>query len=146
MSLANAFWASKSGSRSFPRCSSLRQRLNDLLPVEAPVFDEYLAGVPPADNHSGQMDPRHIALQRIRIKRRLAAFGIEPYTKFFEEGKIGMVAGQREHASRRQSQLTGSIFDNDFLIRDLLHARLEQRFHLAGLDPVRNVRSHPILD
>src|SRR5216683_3415480 len=146
MSLANDFGASKFGLGDDSPCRSHRQRLDDLLPVEAPVFDENLAGVPPANDHARQMDSRHIALKRVRIQRRLAAFRIEPHTQTFYEREIGVVAGQREHASRRQFLLTGSIFDHDFLARDLLDARLEQRFHLAGLDPVLNVRPHPVLD
>src|SRR5216683_6274833 len=124
-SLTNDLEAGKSGLGVASPCPSCRQCLNDLLPVEAPVFDEYFAGVPPADDLSGQMDARHIALQRIRIQRRFAAFRIKLHAQALDEREIGVVAGQREHASRRQSLLTGSIFDHDFLICDLLHARLE---------------------
>src|SRR5260370_30888758 len=56
--------------RNFPRCISLAQCLNDLLPVEAPVFDEYLAGVPPADDHPRQLDSPHIPLRPIAVPRR----------------------------------------------------------------------------
>src|SRR5260370_11313294 len=138
------------GGQIWPECRfpsrSRRQPLDDLLPVEAPVFDKNFAGVPPADDHSGQREARHIALQRIRIQRRFAAFRIKPHTPAFNDREVGMVAGQREHASRGQSLLTGAIFDHNFLIRDLLHARLEHCFHLARLDPVLNVRPYPILD
>src|SRR5437588_697923 len=144
--LANDFGTSKSGLGAASPRRSRRQCLNDLLPVEAPVFDENLASMPPADDHARQMDPWHIALERIRIQRRLATFRIESHTQAFHEREIGMVAGQREHVSRGQSLLTGSIFDKHFVLRDLLHVRLEQRSNLAGLDPVLNVRPHPILD
>src|SRR5260370_28975601 len=114
--------------------------------MEASVFDENLASMPSADDHSGQMDSRHIALERIRIQRRFAAFRIKPHAQAFNEREIGMVAGQREHAPRGQSLLTVSIFDHDFFLRDALHARLEQRSHFAGLDAVLNVQPHTILD
>src|SRR6266851_7363381 len=104
-SLANAFWASKSGSRNFPRCISLGQCLNDLLPVEAPVFDEYLAGVPPADDHPRQVDSGHIALQRIGIQRRPAALRIELHPEALDERKVRVISGERseEHTSELQS-------------------------------------------
>src|SRR5256885_17260323 len=86
-------------------------RSNDLLPVEAPVFDENFASMPSADHHAGQMDPRNIALERIRIQRRLAAFRIKPHAQAFNEREIGMVAGEREHPSRRQSLFAGPILD-----------------------------------
>src|SRR5437016_10999183 len=114
--------------------------------MEASVFDEYLASMASADDHSRQMDSRYIALECIRIQRRFAAFRIEPHAQAFYKREIGMIPGQREHASRGQSLLTASIFDHDFFLRDALHSRLEQRFHLAGLDPVLNVRPYPILD
>src|SRR5256885_13261982 len=63
-------------------------RSNDLLPVEAPVFDENFASMPSADHHAGQMDPRNIALERIRIQRRLAAFRIKPHAQAFNEREI----------------------------------------------------------
>src|SRR5258708_32150860 len=61
------------------------QSLNDLLPVEAPVFDEDLAGVLSADDHACKMDPRHIALQLIRIQGRPAAFRIELHAEAFDK-------------------------------------------------------------
>src|SRR6266849_2002278 len=146
MSLANESRASKFGLDDISRYSSRFESLNDLLPVETPVFDEDLAGMPSADDHTRQMDSRHVALKCVRIQSRLAAFRIKAHTQAFDERKIGMVAGQSEHASRRQSLLAGSILNHDLFFRDLFHARLEQRFHLAGLDPVLNVRPHPILD
>src|SRR6266852_9416117 len=109
-SLTNDFGAGKSGLGAAFSCPSCSQCLNDLLPVEAPVFDENFAGVPPADDHSREMDARHIALQRIRIQRRFAAFRIKLHAQALDEREIGVVAGQREHASRGQSLLTGAIF------------------------------------
>ena len=102
--------------------------------------------MPSADHHAGQMDPRNIALERIRIQRRLAAFRVKPHAQAFNEREIGMVAGEREHPSRRQSLFAGPILYKNFFIGDPLHARLEQRFHLARLDAVLNVRPDPILD
>src|SRR5260370_31970028 len=102
-SLTNDFGAGKSGLGAAFSCPSRSQCLDDLLPVEAPVFDENFAGVPPADDHSREMDARHIALQRIRIQRRFAAVRIELHTQVFNERAIGMVAGQREHAPPGQS-------------------------------------------
>src|SRR5882762_11885994 len=95
MSLANEFGASKFGLCVSLPCGSRLQCLNDLLAVEAPVFYENLAGVPSADHHSRQMDARHIALQRIRIQRRPAAFRIQLHAQALDEREIGVVAGQR---------------------------------------------------
>src|SRR5256885_16745882 len=87
-SLANDFGSGKSGLGTASQGRSYRQCLNDLLPVEAPVFDENFASMPSADHHAGQMDPRNIALERIRIQRRLAAFRIKPHAQAFNEREI----------------------------------------------------------
>src|SRR5260370_34996414 len=63
--------------------NSCCQCLNNLLPVEAPVFDEDLAGVPASDNHARKVDSRHIALQRIRMRGRPSAFRIELHAERF---------------------------------------------------------------
>src|SRR5438045_1794404 len=123
-----------------------RQGLNDLLSVEAPVFDKYLAGMPPSDDHASQMNPRHIAFERVWIERRFAGFRIEPHPQALNKREVRMIARQREHASRGQSALAGSIFNYDFLIRDSFHMRLEHGLHLACFDAILNVRPHPILN
>src|SRR5258706_13775291 len=61
--------------------NSCCQCLNDLLPVESPVFVEDLAGVPASDNHPCKMDSRPIALQGIRTQGRSAAFRTKPHAK-----------------------------------------------------------------
>ena len=48
MSLANEFGASKLAPGNISQSSSRLERLDDLLTVEASVFDKYFAGVPPA--------------------------------------------------------------------------------------------------
>src|SRR5260370_11788292 len=78
--------------RNFPRCISLGQCLNDLLPVEAPVFNEYLAGVPAADDHPRQVDSPHIALQRIVIQRRPAALRIELHPEALDQRKFRFIS------------------------------------------------------
>src|SRR6266403_2678627 len=65
--------------------NSFRQRLNDLLPVESPVFDEDFAGVSASDNYARKVDSRHIALQRMRIQRRPAALWIKLHTKALDK-------------------------------------------------------------
>src|SRR5438876_371271 len=123
-----------------------RQGLNNLLSVEAPVFDKYLAGMPPSDDHASQMNPRHIAFERVWVERRFAGFRIEPHPQALNKREVRMIARQREHASRGQSALAGSIFNYNFVICDSFHMRLEHGLHLAGLDAILNVRPHPILN
>src|SRR5439155_22323073 len=95
-SLANRSGASKSGSNPISQRTSRAQCLNNLFPVEAAVFDEYLPRVPPADNHSRQIDPGHVTLPRVRIQRRLAAFWIQLHAQTVNEREIGLIPAQRE--------------------------------------------------
>src|SRR5207253_9170928 len=104
------------------------------------------AGMPPADDHASQMKPRHIAFERVWIERRFAGFRIEPHPQALNKREVRMIARQREHTSRGQSALAGSIFNYNFVICDSLHMRLEHGLHLAGLDAILNVRPYPILD
>src|SRR5437879_8710385 len=76
-SLANDFGSGKSGLGAAPQGRSHRQCLNDLLPVEAPVFDENFASMPSTDHHAGQMDPRNIPPVRILIQTRLRAYRMQ---------------------------------------------------------------------
>src|SRR5437899_12324215 len=70
-SVANDFGSGKSGLGTASQGRSYRQCLNDLLAVEARVFDEDFASRPYADHHAGQIHPRNVALVRIQIERRL---------------------------------------------------------------------------
>src|SRR5260370_37385973 len=65
--------------------TSCCQSLNNLLTVETAVFDENLAGVPASDDYARKVDSRHIALQRMRIQRRPAAFRIELHAEAFDK-------------------------------------------------------------
>src|SRR5580700_1843381 len=97
------------------------QGINDLLAVEAAVLDKNVASVPSADDHAGQVDSRHIAFERIRIKRGFSRIGVELHAQAFDKFIIGVIAGQGEYLSRGQSLLARAILHNDFLSRDLFY-------------------------
>src|SRR5882724_5829697 len=126
--------------------SSSFQSFNDLFPMQSPVFDENFARVAPVRDYARQMNPWHIALQRLGIEFRFAAFRIELHSQALNESVVRMIAGQREDLSRGQSPFTGSAFDNDFLGRNLFDAGFKQRFHLPCLDSILDVGTHSILD
>src|SRR6267142_5382627 len=92
--------------------SSCFQSFNDLFPMKSPVLDEDFARVAPAGDYARQMHPWHIALQRLRIEFRFAAFRIELHSQALNERVVWVVSGQREDLSRGQSPFTGSAFDN----------------------------------
>src|SRR5204862_6050233 len=93
-----------------------RQGLNNLLSVEAPVFDKYLAGMPPSDDHASQMNPQHIAFERVWIERRFAGFRIEPHPQALNKREVRMIARQRATTSPGQYAITGPIFNYNFAI------------------------------
>src|SRR6266436_8220214 len=146
MSLANAFQTGKFARKCPSPARLALQSFNNLFPVETAVFDENLAGMPSSGHHAGEMNARHVALQRSWVQRRLAALRIELYAQTLEELVIGMIPRQREHLPRGQALLTGPVFDHHFVPRNLFHARFEQRFHLPRLNAVLNIWAHPILD
>src|SRR6266446_1132817 len=146
MSLANAFQTGKFARKCPSPARLALQSFNNLFPVETAVFDENLAGMPSSGHHAGEMNARHVALQRSWVQRRLAALRIELHAQTLDELVIGMIPSQREHMPRRQVLLTGPIFDYHFVLGDLFHVRFEQRFHLPRFNAVLNVWSDPILD
>ena len=78
------------------------QRNNDLLAMEAPVFDEDFTRMVSANHHSRQKYARHIALVRLRIHRWFVCRRVKRNTKRPQELKIRVVPGQRKHLNRRQ--------------------------------------------
>src|SRR5580658_3412738 len=95
-------------------CSRL-QRIDDLLAVKATVFYKNVAGVSSANDHTRQMDPRHVAFKRVGVKRRLSRIGIEPHAKAFDKSVVGMITGQSEYLFCRQSLLARAILHDNFI-------------------------------
>src|SRR6266404_5157965 len=126
--------------------SSYLQSFYDLLTMQPSVFDENLSGVAAAGDYAREMNPWHIALQRLGMKFWFAAFRIELHPQALNESVVRMISGQREHLSRRQSFFTGSVLDDNFVFRDLFDAGFKQSFHLSCLDSILDVRAYPILD
>src|SRR5580704_3340223 len=89
--------------------ATARERLDDLLPVETPVLDEDLAGMPAANDHARQIDARNIALQRVGIESRLPRFGVKPNAKALDEFEVRVISRQCEHLLGRNSLLAGTI-------------------------------------
>src|SRR4029077_11350417 len=111
--------------RAPPRLGLRRQRIHNLFSVESSVLNETFAGVPPANHHSSQMNPRHVAFQRVGIESRLARFRIEPHSQTFDERKIRMIPRQSEHLARRQTLFAAPIAYNHLIRRNLVYPCLE---------------------
>src|SRR5579859_6204456 len=108
-----------------PKYCSRFQRLDNLFSVEPAIFNEYLACVPATNHHTGQMDSRNVAFQRVGVERRLSRFGIEMYAEAFDKRKIGMVAGESEHLAGTQAPLSCSVLNHHVIRLDLHHARFK---------------------
>ena len=66
---------------------------DDLLAVEAAVFDEDFAGVIAADDDAGEVQAGHIAFVGLRIDGGLICGGIELDAEGTKEREIGVIAG-----------------------------------------------------
>src|SRR5690348_12094094 len=101
------------------------QRFNDLLPVKTSVFDEDFARVPPANDHSSQMNSWNIAFQRVGIKRRFSRFRIELHAQALDKRIVRMVAGQGKDLLGRQASLARPVLHHNLVARDFYYACLE---------------------
>src|SRR5262249_50751318 len=127
--------------------SSLRlQRVDNLLSVKTPIFDENLARVPPTDHHPGKMQASYIAFQGFRVKCRLFRMGVQLHAKALDEGKIWMISSQRKHLPRGQPLFASAVLDNHFVRRTRFHSCIEQGRDLTFLIPILDIGPHPILD
>jgi hypothetical protein len=66
--------------------------LDNHLPVEPPVLNENLAGMPSANHHSSKVQPLYVALQRVRIQFWLAAVVIQLHSQTLDELVVRMVS------------------------------------------------------
>ena len=90
----------------------------DEFAVEAAVLDENFVGPRAGDDDPGQIDSRHIALQRYRSTTGFRS-GPSSSRRSFKELEVGMVAGQREHVVVLQRDFTFLRLQLHVLRRDL---------------------------
>ena len=72
------------------------QRVGNLPPVEAAVLNEDLVGARAGHDHPGQINARHIALQRLRIADGQPVRPFEAHAQPLQKVEVGMVAGHGE--------------------------------------------------
>ena len=125
MSLANGSGAGKSSYERSSHGGSFFERLDDLFAVETPVLDENLARVTPPDDYPSQVDTGHIALKRIRIQRRPAAFWIELHTQALNERIVRVITSKSEYLLCRDSLRLSMLLDHHFVSGDFLYPGLE---------------------
>src|SRR5258706_8680722 len=123
-----------------------RECRDNLLAVEASIFDEDLTRMIAADHDSGEKYTGHIAFVRLRIHLWLICRGVERDAEGSQKFEVGVIPGQRKNLSGRQRVFAGMIRDPHVARLDGLHVRLQKRADLAGLDAVLDVRPHPIFD
>src|SRR5271165_5263928 len=117
----------------------------DELAVEASVLDEDLAGAHSGNDDSGEINSRHIALQRLRIDdRTLVGFAAQLDAKRAEKFEVGMISGQSEDVVVGQRDHSLRRFEHDVLQRDLADAGIEVGFHLSCLVAVLDVGLDPV--
>src|SRR4051812_20855709 len=75
---------------------------DDLLAVEAAVFDENFAGVISADHDTGEINSRHITFVRLRIDGRLIGLRVEVDPELAQEREIRMITRKRENLDCRE--------------------------------------------
>src|ERR1700676_4300784 len=96
-----------------------RERLDNLLSVKPPVLNENLSRVPPANHHARQVNSRNVALQRVRIERRLAGNRIEMHSQVLDELEIRMISSEGEYLFCGQPLFAAAVGDNHFVRRNL---------------------------
>src|SRR5690348_5879595 len=123
--------------------SFARHLRDNLPPVEAPIFDENVAGVFAADDDTRHIYALHVSFERIGIHLRPQRFGVELDSLLPQKIEIWMVARHRENV-RGGNRLFAIAILYPYLIRlDARHLRVEHRFNLAGGDTIRNIRLDP---
>ena len=75
---------------------------DNLLAVEAAVFNENFAGMVSADHHSGDENSGDIALMGLRVHGGLVRFRIERDSQRAQKLEIRMVSRQRKNLIRGQ--------------------------------------------
>jgi hypothetical protein len=93
---------------------------DDLLAVEATVFDEDLVGMPAGNNHAGKVDAWNITLAGFGVAVGAGGSGIDFHTHPAQEIKVGMVAGQsKDKLIFNAHPLTLRIFNPHRIRRNL---------------------------
>src|SRR6266446_2119336 len=110
------------------------------------ILDEDLAGVPSANYHSSQMHTRNIALQGVRIKRRLPRLRIQTHAEALDEVVVRMVSRQRKYLPRGQAAFPRAVFHYHMIGLDSNDMCSEHRTNLVCPNSVLDVRPHPILE
>src|SRR5271157_6147007 len=101
------------------RLQLLLQIGGDQLTVEASVLDEYLTGAHSRNDDSGEINPRNVALQGLRIDDgTLVGLATQLDAKPAEKFKIGMVSGQGEDVVVGQRDFSVRRVEHDVVQRD----------------------------
>src|SRR5437870_12383071 len=107
---------------------------NDLFAVKAAILDKYLPNVVAANHHASQVNSWHVALESLRIHRRLIGLRIEGDAQLPEEIEVRVIAGQGKDLSGGQRAFSIGSLHPDLGGLNAGNARLEQRANLPGLD------------
>src|ERR1700733_6497532 len=120
--------------------------LGDLTAMESAVLDENLVSAHAGNDHSGEVDTRYIALQRLRIARRAAVFPFHLYANRSQKIKVGMVPGQGKDKIILQSNQSLRRQQLDRVFRDAGHGAGKVGSDFAVLDAIVDVRQNPVFD
>src|SRR5712692_9007954 len=109
-----AFQSSSSAPRSKNGNSTTRKGGDDLLTVEAAVFDKDLAGGVATDHDAGKVDAGNVALERFGTHRGLVRLRIEGNPLPAQKVEVRMVARERKNLRGRQRARAITVLNPDF--------------------------------
>ena len=119
----------------------------NLLAVEAAVFDEDFVGIHARDDDAGEIDSRYVAFQGFGVAPGTMGGRVNFHANIAEEAKIGMVAGERENKVVIKAQdFPVAPMDADGAGNNLLHLGLRQGANGAFLDAIFDVGPNPVFD
>src|ERR1700675_1809334 len=103
----------------------------DQLAVETAIFNEDFACLRSGDDHSGNIDPRNIRFQALRIAdgTKLVRGKFDAYAA--EKIVVGMIPSEREHEIVFQTTRSGWSAQRDIVTANFLHRAVEVRDNFA---------------
>src|SRR5438477_6177965 len=115
--------------------------------MEASILDEDLSGLRSSDDHARQINSGNIALQCLGIAHRTHVITIlrKLHTDGAQEIEIRVIASKRKDKVILQALFAVGSADAHEIFADLAYRAVEERFHLASLDAVLDIRLDPIL-
>src|SRR5665213_4106916 len=112
--------------------------------MKAPILNKDFIGTRTGNDHTCQVNSRHIAFKTSSIAARTSVRPFKANTERFKEGKVRMIAGHRKNKIVCHTHPALRRLKQDRVRQNLNNLRIEVRRDLAGLDAVLDVRLDPV--